>query len=351
MNFLKQAPSEEWKRSAKLRAYSLAVLLGLCAVCAAVPLFAGRRTAMNSEELRKLFEAGDYLQVQTASQAAVDAAPQDPSLHYWLARSSYELGSYDTAVRAAEDACRLNPQSSEFQMWLGRAYGRKAEIESSFFLARKTRKALETAVKLDGANIAARRNLVEFYTEAPWILGGSKDKARQQVDAIGAIDPLEGILAMAEYFNLAEQPQEARQQFELGLEKHPTKVRFYLEALDFYQHQRDAVSMARILDSAHSVAPRDPRLLFYRAASRVIGGLQIEQAESELKQFLAEYPGNSDSVSQAEGREWLGEVYEKEGKWQGALEQYRLASQLEPYRKRFRKAAERAEKEVKKQGK
>ncbi|HXZ18337.1 MAG TPA: tetratricopeptide repeat protein [Candidatus Acidoferrales bacterium] len=335
----------------KLCATRLAALLVVGAMCAAALLPAGRRGAMNSEELRRLFEAGDYRQVQSQSQEAVAAAPQDPAPHYWLARSSYELGVYDLAVRAAEDACRLNPQSSDFQMWLGRAYGRKAEIESSFFLARKTHRALETAVKLDGTNIAARRNLVEYYVDAPWFLGGSKEKARQQVEAITALDPFEGMLAMADYYRGSDQRQEAQQQYETLLEKHPTQVHFYLEALDFYEHERDALNMARVLDVAHTVAPGDPRLLFYRAVSRVIGGLQLDQAEAELKQFLAVYPGNSDSVSQAEGRDWLGGVYEKEGKWQQALEQYRQAAQLEPYRKRFRKAVERMEKEVRKQGK
>ncbi len=306
---------------------------------------------MNGEELRRLFEAGEYQHVQTGSEEALALTPQDPVLHYWLARSSYELNSFDTAVRAAEDACRLNPQSSDFQMWLGRAYGRKAEIESSFFLARKTRRAMETAVKLDGTNIPARRDLEEYYTDAPWFLGGSKDKARQQVEAIRALDPQEGILALAAMYRSAEQPEEARKQYELVLEQHPPKVHFYLEALDFYEHQRDALSMARVLGSAHAVAPQDPRLVFYRAVSRVIGGLQLDLAEAELKQFLAEYPGNSDSVTKAEARDWLGVVYEREGNWQAATEQYRQAVQLEPYRKRFRKSLERAEKELKRQNK
>jgi len=318
--------------------------------CCAVPALAGGRAAMNGEELRKMFEAGKYQQVELASRAALATMPKDPALHYWLARSSYELGSFDTAVRSAEEACRLDPQKSDFQMLLGRAYGRKAEIESSFFLARKTRHAFETAVKLDPANIEARRDLAEYYTDAPWFLGGSKDKARQQVEAITQIDAREGSLALADFYRNTDQPAEARKQYELLLEKRPEKVRYYLEALDFYQHERDALSLARVLDAATSVAPQDPRLLFYRAVSRVIGGLELGQAEAELNTLLAEYPGRSDSVTQAEAREWLGVVYEKEGKLQPAVEQYRQALQLEPYRKRFRKALERAEKELRKQG-
>ena len=328
------------------RAFSL---LAVAAFCAA-PLVAGGRAAMNGEELRKMFEAGKYQQVQSASQAALSATPKDPALHYWLARSSFELGSYDTAVRSAEEACRLDPEKSDFQMWLGRAYGRKAEIESSFFLARKTKHAFETAVKLDPTNIQARRNLEEYYIDAPWFLGGSKDKARQQVEAIAQMDALEGILALGDFYRNTDQPNEARKQYELLLEKRPEKLSLYLEALDFYTHERDALGLARMLDAAHSVAPEDPRLLYFRAVSRVIGGLELGQAETELNTFLAEYPGRSDSVTQGEAREWLGIVYEKEGKLREAVEQYRQASQLEPYRKRFRKALEHAEKELRKKG-
>ena len=325
-----------------------AALLLAAALASAAPLMASRRAPMNGEDLRKMFDAGEYRQVQAASEAALAATPRDPSLHYWLARSSYELGIYDAAVRAAEEACRLDPQKSDFQMWLGRAYGRKAEIESSFFLARKTRRAFETAVKLDPANLEARRNLEEYYAEAPWFLGGSKDKARQQAEAVAALDPLEGSLALADFYRNTDQPEEAQRQYEQLLARHPDKVHFYLEALDFYEHRRDALNMARVLGQAHSAFPHDPRLLFYRAVSRVIGGLQLDQAETELTRFLAEYPGNSDSVTQAEARDWLGRVYEAEQKWESAAEQYRQALQLEPYRKRFRKSLERAEKELRK---
>ena len=330
------------------RPFRTAAWLLVLAACVAAPLVAGGRAAMNGEDLRKMFEAGQYHQVESASRAALAVAPKDPALHYWLARSTFELGVYDDAVRSAEEACRLDPQKSDFQMWLGRAYGRKAEIESSFFLARKTRHAFETAVKLDPKNIEARRNLSEYYTDAPWFLGGSKDKARQQVEAIAQMDPLEGILALADFYRNTDQPAEARRQYELLLEKHPAKLEFYLEALDFHVHERDSLGLARVLDAAHSVAPQDPRLLYYRAVSRIIGGLELGQAEAELKTFLDEYPGRSDSVTQAEAREWLGIVYERQRNWQPAAEQYRQALQLEPYRKRYRKALERAEKELRK---
>ena len=325
------------------------LLILFTALLPAFPLFADSRPAMNGEDLRRLFEAGQYQKVQDDSQSALAAAPRVAAVHYWLARSAFELGRFDLAVHAAEDASRLEPRNSDFQMWLGRAYGRKAEIESSFFLARKTHRAFETAVRLDPTNIAARRDLSEYYTEAPWFLGGGKEKARQQVEAIAALNPLDGLLALADFYRNTGQQAAAGAQYALLLEKHPPEVRYYLEALDFYEHERDALSMVRTLAAAQELAPHDPRLRFYWAVSRIIGGLQLDQAERELTQFLAEYPGNSEWITQAEAREWLGLVYERNGNWNAAVEQYRTAVQLEPYRKRFRKSLERAEKELAKQ--
>jgi len=50
------------------------------------------------------------------------------------------------------------------------------------------------------ANLLARRDLLEFYLSAPWFLGGGKDKGWRQAGAIAAIDPVEGCLARADYW-------------------------------------------------------------------------------------------------------------------------------------------------------
>ena len=65
----------------------------------------------------------------------------------------------------------------------------------SFFLAKKVKKELEEAVRLNPSNIEARFDLEDFCLNAPWIVGGNKDEARDQVDAISALDAVEGHVA------------------------------------------------------------------------------------------------------------------------------------------------------------
>lgn|GEM_PF-3132923 len=65
--------------------------------------------------------------------------------------------------------------------------------------ARSARKALERAVEYDAENMRARILLVRFYTLAPWLLGGSKSKARDQIEICRQYDPAFGHEAQALY--------------------------------------------------------------------------------------------------------------------------------------------------------
>src|SRR5215831_16896460 len=149
---------------------------------------------------RAQFDAGNYKTALTTLTAALTHSPNDASLHYWTARTDYELRNYDEAVNHAELAVKLAPENAEYTRWLGRAYGAKAEQNHSFFLARKVKQAFEAAVHLAPTSIAARRDLMQYLVEAPWIVGGDKGKAREQVDAISKMDAVQGHLARGAYF-------------------------------------------------------------------------------------------------------------------------------------------------------
>src|SRR6266850_7021766 len=151
------------------------------------PAMAGPAGAV--ETARAEFGAGNYSAAVKTLTAALSEAPQDPSLHYWALRSYYELRDYENAVTYGEKAVKLDSQNAEYNRWLGRAYGAKAEQSHSFFLARKVKQAFEAAVRFAPWNIAARRDLMQYLVEAPWIVGGDKQKAREQIQAISEIDP------------------------------------------------------------------------------------------------------------------------------------------------------------------
>ena len=107
-------------------------------------------------------------------------AQPDANSLYQQALSNYADGHYREATDTMRQVIKMAPENSDYQHLLGICYGRLAETANPLFapaLAEKTRKALEKAVQLDGNNVSALRDLMEYYRQAPWFLGGSKKKA------------------------------------------------------------------------------------------------------------------------------------------------------------------------------
>lgn len=111
----------------------------------------------------------------------VPAAESDTAGWYHsLGNSRFALEDYDGAIDAYERAIERAPRVSEYHRLLGRTYGRLAE-ESGWLraigLAKKTRIAFERSVELDGANLEALSDLMQYYERAPGFLGGGQEKA------------------------------------------------------------------------------------------------------------------------------------------------------------------------------
>jgi len=137
----------------------------------------------SADTARTEFETGNYSAAVKTATAALSQTPEDASLHFWALRSYYELQDYGSAVTHGERAVKLEPHNAEYHRWLGRAYGAKAEESRSFSIARKVKQAFEAAVHLAPMSIAARRDLMQFLAEAPWIVGetrpGPKSKSKR----------------------------------------------------------------------------------------------------------------------------------------------------------------------------
>src|SRR5580698_5363999 len=294
---------------------------------------------------QRQFNAGNYSAAISTLQGAVTQNPSSAEAYYWLGRCHYELKDYDNAVTAGEKSVALDAKNSVYHEWLGRIYGGKADRDSSFSYARKVKKEFETAVQLNPANIDARRDLEDYEIQAPWMVGGNKDDAKAQMDAIVALDPVEGDLARAMYDDEAlKKPDATLKDYHDALAANPKKIEPYLDALAYYQKQGKAADMQAAIQQASAVAPNDPRLTYYRGVASVLANTNLADAEKDLKSYLASTPDRSDWPSHASAREWLGRLYEAQGKRSEAAEQYRAALQLDPDRKEAKARLQNLEK-------
>lgn len=296
---------------------------------------------------QRQFNAGNYSAAITTLQSAVQQSPTSAEAFFWLGRSYYELHDYDNAIAQLEKSTQLDAKNSDYHRWLGVAYGEKADRERSFFFAKKVKKEFEEAVQLNPSNIQARRDLVEYCVDAPWIVGGSKDEAKQQIEAIQKLDPIEGRLAQAIFDVVEKKPELAEKEFREVLAAKPKKIEVYFEVASFYFRQNRAADAQAAIDSAAQLSPNDPRLAYYRGVERVVSGTDLQRGEEYLKAYLASTPDRSDWPPHAFARDWLGRLYQAEGKRTEAAEQYRAALQLDPTLKDTKVRLEQLEKKSK----
>src|SRR6266850_65809 len=205
---------------------------------------------------RTEFEAGNYSAAVQTLTAALSEAPQDSSLHYWALRSYYELQDYENAVTFGEKAVKLDPQNAEYNRWLGRAYG-------------------------------------------------DKQKAREQIEAISKIDPIEGHLARGAYFAADKKWKEAEAEYVAVLDAPPHAIDDYMEAAQFFVDRKDAQQIERAVEAARSIDSKDPRLDYYKAVSLILRRSDTPTAEKLLKSYVANVPQRSDYPSHNSAREWL----------------------------------------------
>jgi uncharacterized protein HemY len=317
--------------------------LGLAVFLLIPPLLAAADPSLVTARLQ--FDLGDFSKAVKTLEGLTRSLPNDASVYYWLGRCYFELGNYDLAISDGERAVKLAPNDSDYLLWLGRAYGRDADVGHSFWMALRSKDALENAVRADPRNVPARRDLSEFYLEAPWIVGGSKTKAREQIAAISAIDPVQGQLAQAEYDRKSGDTPRAEAELKAVLQEKPKTVGEYYEVADFFASHADPTSLEQAIDGAASIAPSDPRLAYYRGVVLAIEGQHLDEAGSYLKGYLATTHERSNYPPHADARTWLGRVYEKEGRRLDAAQQFQAALQLDPHSEFARQSLTQLEKQ------
>jgi tetratricopeptide (TPR) repeat protein len=318
------------------RAAMLACALLLCGAAAhSVSRSAPRARAAQTNPLadaQRLFDSGQYSQSADLLAAASAKSPSDAQLRVLLGRCYFELGDFSRAIESLEQGVQLAPQDSQDHDWLGRAYGRKAEQESMFSaysLARKTRHEFATAVSINPANLEAQRDLIRFDMNAPSLVGGGDDKAQQEIDALSKIDAVQGSLAQAEFYSTKKRYDQADQLYE-KIVASATQVGVCLEAADYFRDRGDAMHMSEAVAAAVKLDPNDRRLAYYRGVADILMGQRPAEAEQFLRAYLASTPPNSDMPAHASALEWLGTLYEKEGRSSEAVQEYKAALDADP---------------------
>lgn len=134
--------------------------------------------AITTQKVKLLVEARDKKALANAD-ALTKAEPKNAETWILLTRSRLQANQAEAAIESAEKAIKLAPNNSQSHFWLGNAYGARVGqvgMFSQMSMAPKIRDAFEKTVALDPNNLDARKGLLQFYLQAPSVIGGGKDK-------------------------------------------------------------------------------------------------------------------------------------------------------------------------------
>lgn len=339
------------KTSVRWTQVAALVVVALCLLGTAAETQAADNSAAAIEAGRRAYDAGAYDKAVETLKSVVAHEPDNGAAHHWLTRTYYEMHQIDAAVAEGERAVALEPNNSMYHVWLGLAYGMKAEhagpFFSGFFLARKTRKEFEEAVRLDPHNFTAQQDMIEFYCKAPGIVGGGEDKAQRAVNELMRLDEAEGLFAKGNCSDAKKRYQQADAEFDAALEAKPKRTAVLYGIADYeLGRDRDRVeTLQQAVEMAAALDPADLRQEFYRGVVLVMKNMRMAEAERLLKNYIQNAPMRRIGFPQRTLAEtWLGRAYEQQGDRNAAMTAYQTALASDPKNKAAREALKRLEK-------
>ena len=266
--------------------------------------------------------------------------PRDAESIHLLCRAYFQYEDWDRAESRCKMATELQPNNSGFHRWLGRIYGQKAERATlPIGLALKTRDEFHRAAALDPTDANAGIDVDEYYLEAPGMMGGGVDKAREQAKIIGKFSPAQEHWVYARVaeknkdYALAE--REYRQMIEVGKGTAET----WLNLGFFYRNRKRYDEMEQAFVKMNQ-APMPAREVLVEAANSLLHtGRSFSFAIELLRRYFAEGPVEEAPAFKA--HYLLGQLLEKQGDTAGASAEYRaalvLARNYEPARQALKR--------------
>ena len=325
-----------------------------------------------------LIKAGHFKRARSIVEPRYKKANSaDAELNYLMSEIKDAFGDLEDARSMAERAVALNGQVARYHRLLGDLYGETAETASLFAKggwAKKFKSEVDTAASLDPKDVDSRFDLLEYYLQAPRLMGGGKDKAAGMADEISRIDPVQGDLAQArlaqDHKDVAAQESWYRKAAATGPNDYDVLVTvagFYNSAApakpdlaEKYARQAVEADSTRAagyaalasslasharwkeLDDSLKLAEKnvpDDLVAYYQAGRAILtripadpgsaGNLDLNRAETYFRKYLALEPeGGEPTLAHAHWR--LGLVLEREGRKPEARSELETALRLKP---------------------
>lgn len=294
-----------------------------------LPLAAGAADLATADALLKDRDP----KAAAAVAAVLKARPNDPEARLLQVRLLLQQpDETKAALEAAEDLVDDFPGHAAAHLWLGNAYANRIGRVNSFsqgLMAPKLRGALERALALDPNLHEARTSLLEYYLQAPGIVGGSVAKAKAQAAELQRRDPPRGHYALGRIAQHEARLDDARRHYLDAYAARPDNATFRMSAGLIHQEDKAWDQAFDVFAAWTRDEPRAANAWYQLGRTAVLSGQRLDEGAAAFRRFLAlpERPGQPEHKH---GWWRLGQALAQAGDKAGARAAFGKALALDP---------------------
>jgi tetratricopeptide (TPR) repeat protein len=295
----------------------------------ALLLLIAAATASSEDSAKAMLAAGRVDEAIMELNGRLSSASADAESSNLLCRAYFALENWDRAETSCKKAVALDPQNGRYHLWLGRVYGEKADrvnFLSAAGLAGKVRDEFERAVQLNPNDVDARLDLAEFYLEAPGIVGGGEDKAREQARAVASLSPGREHWVYARIAEKKKDTASAEREYHQYIDLSKGDSEAWLNLAIFLRRQKRYNEMEQAIVKLSEPPVSKPEVLVEAAEMLCRTGRNYPFATELLQRYLSSGPVEARPAFKA--RYLLGLLLEKQGDKAGAAQEYRTSLSL-----------------------
>jgi len=299
----------------------------MAALLVLVAFITGTLPEVKLDEAIRLYEKGEVNQALPVLTQLKNKEPENHEVRFWIGKTYMKTHEWDNAVRELEKLVELQPDNARNYLWLGRAYGKRAAhvvFFKAFGLARRVAKSFEKARELSPANLDVRFDLLDYYLNAPGIVGGGKDKAENEIKSISEINARMGYPARAALMMKDKRWDLAKKELLQATIDYPNDAGSFKDLAEFQLERQDFKEALINAEKSLALNDKSKKSRLIAAAARIKCKSDIDEALKSLV-MLASGSLNDNEPAFEDVYYWIGECYLAKGDKKKAFESFSSA--------------------------
>lgn len=259
--------------------------------------------AQCTSAVKQMVANRQFNEARAQGEAQIKRAPNDDAAMNCVGRVLLEQDESGDAIDWFEKAVKVNGRNAQHHLWLGlalRAEAVKAGMLRGPSLMSRMKTELEQTLVLDPHVVEARYVLLQLYAQAPEMMGGSIQKAREQAAEMIKLNPMRGHVGYAFIADQEKNYPAAEKEYLTAIAAAPDSDFAYSAAGGFYRRRERWVDAISMYEKQLKTMPRDAWPSRVSSAHYFLGVAldksgHRDRAKTEYQAALAANPKNEDA--------------------------------------------------------